>query len=152
MKLHHLLLAVAISIGMLAGVGRADSRDTPEQADIRQLLVATFDKPEARLSVDPIVVEQDAGVAGWTQGEMGGRALLRRRDGLWVLVMCAGDALKSAATLEQAGLAAAQAGALATAVAAAEVGIDANRREMLARFDGIMMMEGSHDGQTAGAP
>ena len=40
-----------------------------------------FGKPNETLSVEPIMVSGDHAVADWTQGEMGGRALLRRPVG-----------------------------------------------------------------------
>lgn len=48
---------------------------------IRHVMMATFDKPEAPLTVDPVTVRGDLTVAGWAQGDMGGRALLRREEG-----------------------------------------------------------------------
>ncbi|MBX3568710.1 MAG: copper uptake system-associated protein [Rhizobiaceae bacterium] len=40
---------------------------------IKHLMMATFDKPDSRLSVEPVMVSRDLAVAGWSQGEMGGR-------------------------------------------------------------------------------
>jgi hypothetical protein len=37
-----------------------------------------FDKPNETLSVGPVVVSGNHAVADWAQGDMGGRALLRR--------------------------------------------------------------------------
>jgi hypothetical protein len=51
----------------------------PEEDSIRQLLFSAFDKPNSRLDVEPIVVAGDYAIAGWSQSDMGGRALLRRR-------------------------------------------------------------------------
>jgi hypothetical protein len=50
---------------------------TPDEGAISNLLHATFDRPEAQLTIAPIVVVGNNAVAGWVQGEMGGRALLR---------------------------------------------------------------------------
>ena len=43
--------------------------------------------------VDPVVVEGDHAIAGWVQGDMGGRAHLRRKGHDWQLVLCSGDPL-----------------------------------------------------------
>ncbi len=52
------------------------------------MLMSTFDKPERRLVVELVVIERDVAIASWTQGETGGRALLRRKNGSWSVVMC----------------------------------------------------------------
>ncbi|MGQ2906229.1 MAG: copper uptake system-associated protein [Neoaquamicrobium sediminum] len=113
---------------------------------IRHLLMAMFDRPEERLTVEPVTVEGDIAVAGWAQGEMGGRALLRRHDDAWRIMLCSGDALKEAHSLQQFGLTVEQAQRMATAVVAAEASLDPALVEKFSRFDGVMMMEaeGSH--------
>jgi hypothetical protein len=50
--------------------------------------MATFDEPDHRLEVAPVAVVGDNAVAGWVQGNQGGRALLRKRNGKWVLILC----------------------------------------------------------------
>jgi hypothetical protein len=60
---------------------------------ISQLLHGTFDRPNESLSVGPVVVSGDHAIADWSQGDMGGRALLRRKQGGWVVTLCAGDAI-----------------------------------------------------------
>jgi hypothetical protein len=47
-----------------------------------------FDTPENPLSVEPVVVLGDNAIAGWVQGERGGRALLWRVDGQWEIRLC----------------------------------------------------------------
>ena len=42
------------------------------------LLRHSFDRPDAPLAVEPVVVNGDDAVAGWSQGGTGSRALLRR--------------------------------------------------------------------------
>ncbi|WP_247485483.1 copper uptake system-associated protein [Bradyrhizobium sp. 193] len=71
---------------------------------IRHLLHGTFDKPDAQLVVEPIVVASDYAIAAWTQDDIGGGALLRRKGGEWAILLCSGDALKSADTLLKAGV------------------------------------------------
>lgn len=91
-----------------------------EESAIRTVLMAQFDKPEARLQVEPVVVMGDAAVASWAQQNRGGRALLRRRHEQWRIVACAGDAFKDAKLLQDAGLSAADARALVKTLTAAE--------------------------------
>ena len=45
---------------------------------ITHLLKRQFDRPDAPLKVQPVVVLGDAAVAGWFQQDRGGRALLRK--------------------------------------------------------------------------
>ena len=81
-----MLLAAAVLWG--AGAAAADSAD---QTAIATLLHETFDRQNAQLTIAPIVVVEDYAVAGWTQGEMGGRALLRKKAQQWSLILCAGE-------------------------------------------------------------
>lgn len=104
--------------------------------------MATFDKPEAPLTVEPVTVYKDVAVAGWSQGEMGGRALLRKKDDKWVLTLCSGDALKEAKSLQQFGLSAEEAEAMANAVVEAEAKLDPALVARFATFDGVVMMDG----------
>jgi hypothetical protein len=113
---------------------------------IRHLLHGTFNKPDAQLVVEPIVVASDYAIAAWTQDDMGGRALLRRKGGEWAILLCSGDALKLADTLLKAGVPQSAAVALENDLAKAEAGLDPNRIAQFSRFEGLVMMDeaGSH--------
>ena len=77
---------------------------------------------------------------------MGGRALLRRKEQNWILILCAGDGIKSRGGLVQAGTPTQDAVAFERDLAAAEAKLPPQQRSMLSRFEGVMMMEsdGSH--------
>lgn len=64
---------------------------TPARADdvsaIRALIGATWDKPDSKVEIDPVVVSGSYVVANWTQGVHGGRALMRRGDKAWSVVV-----------------------------------------------------------------
>jgi hypothetical protein len=112
---------------------------------IRQRMMAQFDRPDQPLTVDPIVTGGGYAVAGWTQGDMGGRALLRRDDQGWRIILCSGDGLKDASLIRQAGASAEVAADLARRVAAAEAAIDPARRAYFSRFQGVVEVEaGDH--------
>jgi len=113
-----------------------------DAAAIRHLMMTTFDKPETPLTVAPVTVFKDVAVAGWSQGDMGGRALLRRKDDTWVLTLCSGDALKEAKSLQHFGLSAEEADAMAKAVIEAEAKLDPVQVAKYSTFDGVVMMDG----------
>jgi hypothetical protein len=112
-----------------------------DKAAILALMHETWDKPDDKLEVDPVVVEADHAVAAWTQGERGGRALLTRRDGKWKVVLCSGDPLKEGANIAAAGVPSETATRLAGRLAAAESAIPAERRALFSRFEGTVTME-----------
>ena len=115
----------------------------PDVASISHLLHGMFDKPDARLTVAPIVTSGDFAVADWSQGDMGGRALLRRKDGSWTVTLCAGDAIKSSEALKTAGVPPSHAVRIAEDLAAAEARLPPERVAMFSRFEGMVMIEGN---------
>lgn len=76
---------------------------------------------------------------------MGGRALLRRKQGVWMLVLCAGDAMRSRDGLKQAGVPQQDAMSLERDLAAAEAELDPQRVAMFSRFEGMVTMDGAAD-------
>lgn len=129
----------------LAQPGGSQAFGSPETAAIRQVLMSQFDRPASPLTVEPIVVRGPNAIAGWAQGDRGGRALLALQGGQWQITLCAGDALKTPALLQEAGLSAADAQALARSLAQAEAALPADRVARLSRFDGVLRMQA--DGQ-----
>lgn len=148
MKLAFALLAAVLTASAFGSTPGLSSDDPA--VHIRKLMADQFDKPEQRLQVDPVVVVADHAIAGWTQGDMGGRALLRRKGHQWQIVLCSGDQLKSVDTLTKVGLAAGPAKHLAASLAAAEAKTDPARLAMFAKFDGILMLDGSGHHPPAG--
>jgi hypothetical protein len=118
----------------------------PDEDAVRDLLHSTFDKPDVKLVVAPVVATAGYAIADWTQGEMGGRALLRNRHGRWTIILCAGDGIRSAEALRHVGIAPDVADELAEALAKAERTVPADRLAMFARFEGLLRMDeaGNH--------
>jgi hypothetical protein len=110
----------------------------------------TFDKPDSPLLVEPIVVRGNHAVAGWEQGDGGGRALLRRLDGKWLIWLCSGDALKNPQALTEMGVPKADAAVIAQNVTAEEAKLPPAKRERFSKFDGVVMVQGSSDHGHAG--
>lgn len=111
---------------------------------IRALLSATFDKPDAKVLADPVVVSGAHAIAGWTQGDMGGRALLRKENTKWSLIACAGDGLKEAKTLESAGIPKGSAQALVRQLIAAEAKVPEQRRKRFSLFGPMVDASTAH--------
>ena len=144
-----LVLLVSLAALLPSGASYSQKPPTPTPVDpavaIRHLLSNTFEKPDSRLSLDPVVVEEDAALVGWVQGDLAGRAFLRDKDGHWVIVACGGDALKLASTLRRLGLPEAQAARLSQSMVAAEAKIDVQRVARFATFgDLVEMGSGAH--------
>lgn len=116
---------------------------TPDQAAIEKLLKGQFDKPESRLEVKPVVADGGHAVAGWAQGGRGGRALLAKHDGRWKIVLCAGDGLRKADMLVEAGVPAATAQRISTRLAAEEAKLPRDYVKQLAMFEGVLRMDAS---------
>ncbi len=137
-------VAALVVLCSLAGVATAG----PDEDAVRHLLHATFDKPEARLVVDPVVVVGDHAIAGWSQGDMGGRALLRKKGAAWDIVLCAGDDLKKADLLVKVGMPDARAKALSADLAKAEAMLPPARLPLFSKFEGLVMVDrdGGHHG------
>jgi hypothetical protein len=102
--------------------------ESSQAREISALIGATYDKPEQRVRTDPVVAVGNYAVASWTQGERGGRALLRRERGKWIIVLCAGALLRDADGLRQAGVPQNEARQLVQKLARAEVAVPAERR------------------------
>lgn len=136
------LIALTVVLLGLTGAARAGA----DEDAIRHLLHTTFDKPEQKLVIEPLVLSAGHAIAGWTQGDMGGRALLQNKHGRWTLILCAGDGIKTAEALRQAGVTSDNANALAQALAKAEQSVAAERLAMFARFEGLLRMDaaGNH--------
>lgn len=131
---------VYATLVMFAGC-HASSQE--QEAAITASMMKTFDRPETRLVAGPVAVHGDAAVADWTQGDLGGRALLRRRDTGWHIVLCAGDGIRSEAGLLDAGLSADQAKQIAAELAADETVVSAGRLATMSAFKGVVRMDSS---------
>ena len=117
-----------------------------DQDAITALLHGMFDRKDAQLMIAPIVVSGDYAIAGWSQADMGGRALLRKKEQKWSLILCAGDEIKSAHALTTAGLPSKEAVTLEHDLVAAENALPKEQVAMFSRFQGIMKMDGSGGG------
>lgn len=151
------LRIMTLGLALLAPAAVIASDDS-DHAAIRGVMKGTWDKPSSPVVVDPIVVRGDHALAGWTQGDMGGRALLRRMASQWSVMFCAGDDLTRADVLHRIGLPQAAADAAAAMLAKAEKAANPSRVAMFSRFEGLVQVSGDdhaaqqHGGSAHPAP
>lgn len=70
---------------------------------IAGMLKLAFDRPEAPLTVEPVVISGDWAVAGWAQDSSGGRGLMKKDAQGWFVLMWSGTAFRDAGKLMAAG-------------------------------------------------
>ncbi|MGO3133325.1 MAG: copper uptake system-associated protein, partial [Alcaligenes sp.] len=126
---------------VLSGTAHTTS---PEAERVSQAMKAIWDSPEAPLSVEPIVIEGEYALAGWTQLARGGRALLVHRKGEWNVHMCGGDGLNDVETLTMAGMSAEAAERLVKKTGEAEAKLPAEVTAKFATFGDNMVVDQNH--------
>jgi len=127
-----------IAAALLASACGSASNES-EKA-IASVLHVRLAKPGAELIVDPIAAGGAFAVAGWTQGDQGGRALLQRGGNGWLLVLCGGESLRSMQGLVRLGVPQHQAVAIAKELAREEKNVSAERLARMAQFAGEVRM------------
>ena len=137
------LLCFGVMHGLLPTGALAQGK---EEDRVRHTMMVTFHTPTDPLKVDPVVIRGDHAVAGWIQGDRGGRAVLLRDKDKWVITVCGGDGLKQAEALAQTGMPLARAKELAQGLALAESRLNSQTVAMFARFEGIVKVQGGHGG------
>jgi periplasmic copper chaperone A len=133
------LIAALSVLGILPSIAHAHD----EKEHIVELLKEMFEKPDNPLDVAPVVVRGDNAIAGWVQGDKGGRALLWKKEGTWQLRLCSGDALKNADMLVNANINAEDAKAMVAELAKGEAELDPAVVAKFSTFEGTMVMDGS---------
>ncbi len=124
-----------------------------EQEDkITKLMMGVFDQPNNRLKVNPVIVEGDYAIAGWSQGDKGGRALLVSTNGKWSIQLCAGDSLKDEKFLKESGVEVKIISSILKKLATAEAKLDAITLKRFSEFKEIVYINSvqGHNTQTHG--
>lgn len=104
------------------------------------VMKAQFDTPENPLTVTPVVIEGAHALASWEQGGNGGRALLRKADMGWEIVLCGGEDLRMPAFLGQHGVSGAE--QLSALFNAEEDKLGSEKVALYSSFDGVVMVAG----------
>ncbi len=131
-----LLSHLAILLCLAVPLGHAD--EMGDKKGIERLLKSSFEKPDSPLNVSPITITGNYAVAGWLQGDRGGRALLKRQNSEWVLQACGGDGLKNPDVLEKSGMTRGNAKKLASAIDKAEKQLPDSELKKFSEFQDAM--------------
>jgi hypothetical protein len=84
--------------------GALSAETLTDEAKIQAIIGKTYDKPNNKVNTTPISAIDDFAVADWTQGDRGGRALMKRINGNWEILACGNDGLKDTKSLVKAGM------------------------------------------------
>lgn len=138
-------ILLAFSIMHMLLLSHAAQADEDVQL-IDQVIRQQWQKPEVPLDISPVVVEGNYAIAGWRQGERGGRALLRRDTHGWAVLMCGGDDLTKPYLLQQSGMQAAAADLLTQKLIAAERLMSPQVRKQFSIFEGVVPVNSGQHG------
>jgi hypothetical protein len=90
------------------------------------------------VEVPVIAVGRNYALADWMQGQRGGRALLRLSKGKWQTLMCGSAQLKTAQSLERAGVPSAEAKQISESLATKESNLSVEQLVLIDSFEGIV--------------
>lgn len=110
----------------------ACSNSDKETSQVRQLINKTFDTPNDKVVVEPVVVADGHAIADWSQGDKAGRALVKMKNGEWRLWLCGGKGLREAEALIKMGVPEPTAKKLSSEISIAEKKLS---KEQVDRFD-----------------
>lgn len=111
-------------------------------SSVEELIASTikkqWDTPHLLVEIPVIAVGKNYALADWMQGERGGRALLSLSEGKWQTLMCGSAQLKSAQSLERAGVPSAEAKQISESLAIKESNLNVEQLVLIDSFEGIV--------------
>jgi len=114
--------------------------EAESQEKIKALISKTFDQPNLKVQTTPIVIEGKVAIADWTQGQKGGRALLRRKHADWEIIACGGAGFKDPSAITSAGISKEIANNITAKLKTAESSLSPQKIKQLDSFDGVVTM------------
>lgn len=112
--------------------------DPSAEALITLTIKKQWETAHILLEVPAIAVGTNYALADWVQGERGGRALLRLSEGKWKTLMCGSVQLKSALSLERAGVPKAEATQISENLSVKEANLSSAQLALIDSFQGIV--------------
>ncbi|QWD95130.1 copper uptake system-associated protein [Polynucleobacter sp. MG-Unter2-18] len=138
--LRHISLFICAAICIASNAVAHPQTDAESQEKIKALISKTFDQPNLKVQITPIVIEGKVAIADWTQGQKGGRALLRRKHADWEIIACGGAGFKDPNAIAAAGISKRIAQNITAKLRTAEASLSAQKIKQLDSFDGVVTM------------
>jgi hypothetical protein len=116
--------------------------------EIKAVISKIYDKPDHKVVTNPVAVVDKFAIADWTQGNRGGRALMKKINGQWTVAACGADGFKDVKNLQDAGIPTKTADQLIKKLTQLEKSIDPARVHLFSLFgtkDDPKNMEEHHD-------
>lgn len=110
------------------------------QVKIKSLIASTFDQPSLKVITGPIVLEGKVAIADWTQGDKGGRALLRRKHADWEIIACGGAGFKDPSDIAAVGISKEISNSISKKLKSAEAKLPPQKIKQFDSFDGVVNM------------
>lgn len=131
-----IIAASFLSTGALAH----QQTEKVSQEKIRTLISNTFDQPNLKVKTNPIVIEGKVAIADWSQGQKGGRALLRRKHDEWEIIACGGSSFKDPGGITAIGISKEIAQNITAKLNEAESKLSPQEVKRFDSFDGVVNM------------
>lgn len=134
---------VLVWVALCSAILPAFSADgsAADKTEIERVIKSTWERPDNRVDVRPVVIADNYAVAGWIAGERGGRALLKRHAHAWQVVLCSGDGIRTAGGLMEAGVPDKEASTLADKLAIADAALPPDIVRKFSLFEGSLAVE-----------
>jgi len=143
----HFALLFVVATCLFSNAIAHPQTEEESRARIQKLISKTFDQPNLKVQITPIVIEGKVAIADWTQGQKGGRALLRRKHADWEIIACGGAGFKDPGSITAAGISREIASNITAKLKTAESSLSAQKIKQLDSFDGVVTMgHGMHHG------
>ena len=133
------IIFVATMFIRLQAYAHSQTNDV-SQEKIKALISKTFDQPNLKVKTNPIVIEGKVAIADWTQGQKGGRALLRRKHEEWEIIACGGSGFKDPEGIAAIGISKQIATNIAAKLKEAETKLSPQQIKQFDSFDGVVNM------------
>jgi hypothetical protein len=139
-SLRQISLFIFAAICIVSNAIAHPQTEAESQEKIQALISKTFDQPNLKVQTSPIVIEGKVAIADWTQGQKGGRALLRRKHADWEIIACGGAGFKDPSAIAAAGISKGIANNITAKLKTAESSLSPQKIKQLDSFDGVVTM------------
>jgi hypothetical protein len=139
-SLGHFALVFVVAACLFSNAIAHPQTEDESRERIQKLISKTFDQPNLKVQITPIVIEGKVAIADWVQGEKGGRALLTRKHVDWEIIACGGAGFKDPSVIAGAGISKRIANNITEKLKIAEAKLPPQKVKQLDSFDGVVTM------------